>query len=332
MHRLGIVALAAACLAGCTSPRLVIETSGPVECLAFSADGALVAAGVGKSVVVHDARDGRLVGTFPLEAEPEAVAFAPDGGELAAGSTGSKQLEVVTFDLKAPGAKPQRAMAPCGMLVQLALVWGAEGDLAAVVANDGEAQLVLLRGGQVAETVSLGPLPVASDGATGRRGLVVAAVSRDLSYIALGDMWVQSAPLRLLGRDGRVVSDLGPAKVNSIAFAPAGDVMAWWDHQAMALRARRLEGEAPGMTVPSAGVGEDEGVRWNVALSRIGRHAIAGGKGGDVGVYSTATGEEVATLGGHGKALGALACSPTEEVVATGDATCIRVWELPPTD
>jgi WD40 repeat protein len=64
---------------------LVGGEDNPIRSVAYSPDGALIAAGIGSEVRLYDARDGSLVSGIEKDSSVEDIAFSPDGSLIGAG-------------------------------------------------------------------------------------------------------------------------------------------------------------------------------------------------------------------------------------------------------
>jgi WD40 repeat protein len=287
-----------------------LRHGGLVRGLAFSPDGAsLASVGHDGTASVWEVPGGRELFRFRgHEGDVLAVAFSHDGSRIATGGsdgtarlwavTGGKAGQLVhTFNLRADSCE--------------ALAFDPSGKWLAVGTEDGKVRLV---------------------GTSSLKEEASFVLERAVRSLA----WSDDGSLLAAGGDhpGIVVWDAGAKRAGMpfgqvvaqcLAYAPGGrDVVSWeaggavtmWD-----VKGRRRWRAGDG----AKNVGAGEGLTYQIAFGRDGKHLFAGSSDGCVDRF-TATGGEIPSFAAHRGRVAALAVS--ERYIATGGADhAIRLWD-----
>ena len=285
--------------------RSLSNQSGPIDSVAFTADGrTLASASQDGTVQLWDVVGGRPL--TPLNDHANGVAFSPDGRTLAAADADKnvRMWDVPTAQVSATlsgysGPVLCLAFSPDG----LSLVTGSADKSVRLwdVARD---RLLRTLDGNTAEVraVAFGPAGsyMASGGADGTVRLWNAASGK---------------LVRTLKADA--------GAVNAVAFSPDGRTLASGGDD----RTVKLWDLSSGQQLRVFS-GHTGAVRA-VAFSPDGRTLASGGANGNVRLWDVSLGRLTSTLTGHTGAVNAVAFSPDGLTVASGsDDHTIRLWDL----
>ena len=313
----------------------------PVAAVAFSNDGARLAAAVGKRLVVWDLRRAGAPLVRSGDSDVSAVAFSPDDRRIATGDNDGV------------------------VRVGTDVLTGHEGKVTSVAFAPDGGSLVT---GAVDETARIWDLRTARTTAElrGHDGLVLGvAFERDGKTVVTGGSdrairsWAVAAdPVRL------VRTEANGLRVNDVAFDPSGSriVSAGKDGKARIWQARtgRLLSvlthgtnrddwvesarfDPTGRVVATAG--DDGAVRvwkgraiqrvlrlpggreaFDVAISPDGSEVLAGGAGGIAHVWRWRSGKRVGTLRTPAESVRSVAFSPDGRLLAVGGGGAVRIW------
>ncbi len=230
--------------------------------------------------------------------EVNSVAFSPDGGILASGSSDetarlwdvTTERTVATLDHSAP---------------VLSVVFSPDGTTLLSISDDillwdiSLERAVPIQG----HTLGMNSVDLSPDGAT----------------LAVGSAnWTRLLDVRA-GANTATVESTG--EVNSVAFSPDGAILAIGDDRITLWDVARSQGigifEGPSTPVLST------------AFSPRGGVLAAGDSEGTITLWDVATAGPIATLEGHTRAVGSLSFGPDGAVLASGSADgTARVWDL----
>jgi sugar lactone lactonase YvrE/ribosomal protein L40E len=288
--------------------RLVLNCEQPVNCVAFSPDGAYLAVGCEDGAIqlwrAHDRTRARVLRGH--SSSVESVAFAPDGMLLASASRdGAVRLWWV-----ADGTLARALTEHVGAVEGVA--FSLDGTRVASVGWDAKARVWQATTGALIKTFKghsdwvLG-VAISPDGA------LLATASRDTKVV----VWNIAT-----GAIARAITAHTGA-VQSIAFSPSGALLATgsWDKSA------RVWQTASGALAQN--FSDHQGAVWSVAFSPDGALLATGDFGGTVRVYHLNSGALIKTFSGHKDWARSVAFAPDGKILASAskDKT-VRLWEL----
>jgi len=302
--------------------RILAGVEGTVAQLAYSPDGAQVAAAFASSqqtggVRVWNTRTGALVSTCGgRSTATHTVAFSPDGIRLLISSgkdgaatqgDGSVNSRVITWDLRSDSLLMAAAQGPLVTFLTTGAVFGLEGTR------------VACRAGHLLDAATGEPLvklpPVGQLGCLGasRDGSVL-AIGQASGNVCLASFVTGTQFAQLNGHAG---------SIRAIAFSPDGK--------------RIMTGSLDGTTrLWDVQSGESihvlhghEGIVERIVFSPDGRRAVTAGTDGTVRIWDTALGQELCLLPGQRDKPTALALSPDgSRLVTASDDGTVRIWGL----
>jgi WD40 repeat protein len=228
----------------------------------------VLAATTSGSVVVADARTGRVQRTLPGAGPSLSASFADDGGALFTGRDG--RLRLVFLD-------GQVAPVP-GLDGARRAEISQDGTRAAVV-EDGRVRLVDVETGAVEQTFA-------------HRGARSAAISRDNLRVVTGS---EDETVRVwIARTGGLIRELpgNTGNVEAVAFSPDGSLVAAASTDGLA-RVWRV-GKGGPITIPG-----DATALTDVSFSLDGAHVVIASRDGSVRVSKADSGVPLIVLDGH---------------------------------
>lgn len=293
--------------------RLTQSTERLIE-LAFSTDGRRMAT-EGKTTRIWDLTAGAVAHSY--KGGFNRIVFAPDGKSLVRGFLGVDRLDVdsgTSTDLsaeKVPGTWQTEALAlsPDGKLV--AGIGGVDYTGPKPDASkSGRIRLV--------NTETNTEVRLFGAESIGAAGLVF---SPDGKLLASGDNGLTTRLWEV--KTGRLLYTMGTGQgfiANSVAFSPAGDLLASGSGDELKLW------EVKSGTLARV-IEVKEGVR-GITFSRDGRFLAGIIRGGAIRLWSPATGEEFRTLAGHVSDVRAISFSPDSKTLASvGSDDTAKLWD-----
>ena len=290
----------------------VLSTSGAVNALAFSSDGATLAAATANGIAQRwDVATGKQIGSLHIgrPGVENTAAFTPGAGLV----TGTGYGAVNVWNL-ASGHLIGRSPLTDPFTVPVAL--NADGTLAATGAYDGKAQLWNVAAGrQVGGTLTV----------TSKGSVVAVALSPDGSILATVDgvgvtqLWDTGSGQRIGGP-----LDTGGAAGLVVAFSPNGAILAVGSYSSI-LQFNVATGTQIRSPIASGWV-------QSLAFSQDGSTLAAGCEDGTAMLWNAATGQQLGSTLTGGNTSGpvhAVALSPDGATLATGseDGT-VRLWDV----
>jgi sugar lactone lactonase YvrE len=288
-----------------------------VECVAFSPDGKILAAGSYGVVKLIDVAEKQEVAALPAKAGfVKSLAFSADGKLLASGGYQSLELWDVANGKILRTLKGHR-----GYVTSVSFM--ADQKTLASAADDETVKLWNVETGELSTT-----LP-----ALGQPGLALAC-SPDGRFLAVGtgdaDRPTKKGVVRLFDAAGNaaVVLDGHTRIVSAVAFSPDGNMLATgssdesiklWD-PTTGKELRTLDGHArPVNSLAFSGKG-----KWLVSV--CGGRAVGGN---ELKLWDVATGKDLATIPAHEARINRLALSADEKLLATASVDkTVKIWSM----
>ncbi len=299
-----------------------------IESVAFSPDGALVAAGdLWGAVHLREARDGhersvlRVPGADKEEVHGSAtsLAFSPDGARLAMAGLYDGTVRVWDLATGRPGFTLEVLPIPKnqGRMDHVeSIAFSPDGKILATAGYSAEVKLWDAATGRLAASLQGQPdqthaVAFSPDGKT------LASGGEDGSLI-LWDVAASRPRDRLPGYE---------IPVNSLAFSPDGRTLAVGRSDGNHGTVRLLD-LANNRWRATIHVGF--GYRFSLAFSPDGKTiAVADAAWRVATLWDTASGRRVGTLEGHRRDVNAVAFSPNGKTIATGGPDGLKLWDVP---
>jgi WD40 repeat protein/DNA-binding SARP family transcriptional activator len=309
--------------------------------VAYTSDGRhLVASSGAGSVAIWDAQTyGRVrtLGAPPgasSAAAPGYLAPLTSGGDVfsldvssdgrlvaAARSDGSVRVWDIETGRDAFTVDPGPAMAPF-----MDVTWSADGDLLAIVANDGRTgrATVVDRGGRVLGVrqeefgIALTPMTFTPDG---EQLMTVRLPTGPLDF-------GQGEVVMWNWRDNDVVPIIDAAVRGAIP-SPSGDLVATWQTTSTASQSDSVEIWDPATGQRVAVLEGNTGGVLGIAFNADGSRLATGGQDGTVRIWDPASGEQLLVLRGHFAGVFSVAFSPDgSRLASVGGEGVVREWTL----
>ena len=286
---------------------------GPVESLAFSADGKSLIGGEGE-IMIWDAATGKLVRTLVELGEAAPLTLCPEGRRVIVGGGNTRDYAIRVFDTSS-GAELRRLTGHTSPVTSLA--FSSDGRLLAAgrhtnIARTDTIKLWDLASGQMLRSLN------------GTRNTV-----RVVAFSGNGHTLASGGGTTTMGlwdsETGHLVREIGDtdSPVHIFAYTADGHMLAsgdpkgtirLWD-TASGKRVRELSGHARLVDA--------------LAFSPDGTLLASGGSDQLVRIWDAATGEEVRTLSGHTNGIRAVAFSPDGRLLASsGLSQQVILWDV----
>jgi WD40 repeat protein len=291
-----------------------VELASRVKALAFSPDGSTVVS-AGEEVVLWNSADGRKLRTLaPPTAEVLAVAFSPDGRQVAGGSADS------LVELWDAAGEEQPATLGISRSTVHSLAFSAD-DRTVIAGGDPTRFWEVAKGG-VARTSPARSVPLAEATAENNGALNAIAISPDGQTIASVGAGNYPAISLLDAEGGNALRTLRSTglQVHQLVFSPDGSILAsggladteLWD----VVSGRRL-------VEPM----KEVGVRESLVFSPDGRMLATGGFG-TINLWDVSNGHKIQVLQGGTFDGATLAFSPDGRTLASTGSDRIELWDL----
>ena len=299
----------------------LIKERSAISAVAFSANGErIVGGGEGRTVWLWDARTGELKGTFRgHNYEIRAVVFSPDGRQIVSAAGKNYRDEYILW-----GISEQRPITSGAYRSVTAAAFSPDGGRIASGAWDNRLRLWDALGGTQQMEISLG--------AAGGDLVLALAFGPDGRQIVTGSrpggINGGSPTVRVWNvQDGTeaFTPQGAPALFcGSVAFSPKGDQIAasCWDGRAGRGWFHLWDSTGtPGLTL------EESLGAW--AFHPAGGRIISSDRSGELKLWDTGSGAEVARFAGHPAGVGAVAFSPDGgRIVSGGQDGTLKVWDV----
>jgi WD40 repeat protein len=280
----------------------------PVETVAFSPDGRIIASGSNdKTIKVWDTATGTLRGTLSGHAGLVlSVAFSPDGQTLASSSDDR------TIKLWNAATGTLRATLPALASAITSIAFSPDGQSLASGSDDGKVALWDVATGQVRA------MPMGHDGrvtsvALSPDGRSVASASVD-DTVKLWDVVTGALRATLTGHESAVLSVVFSADARTVASSSADGTIRLWN-AATGAKGSVMQGRA--------------GPVWSIAFSPDARTVASGNDDTSVNLWNAETGALRATLSKHTDRVRSVAFSPDGRTVASGsDDSSVKLWNV----
>jgi WD40 repeat protein len=199
-------------------PHVVLPDSDSANHIAFSGDGALVAAlSNDDTILVWETATGRLRFVLPGAPSATALLFSPDSRLLAARGERLKLFDLATGDERPLAlARPGVAHA----------AFSPDGKALLVTAGDGSVSLVDLATGVQWSPSTITPPPRVQRGAGDSQWVVVAAAPCRFSLNGQRLVWEEGGSLRVFNVPAHEQRAAYPGTLEQLAFAPDGETWA----------------------------------------------------------------------------------------------------------
>ncbi|MFJ5534845.1 helix-turn-helix domain-containing protein [Streptomyces sp. NPDC093261] len=281
---------------------------GPVNALAFSPDGRLLAtASSDGTVKLRRLSDHRTVATLTLPGRVRSVAFSPDGRSLAAGSTGGPVRLWLTGGRRTQTVLPERTAGA------RAVAFDPRGHTLAVAGGDGTVQLWDTGPGHRARAVLSGHSGTVTALSYSPDGRTLASAGSDRTV----RLWSTDAARPVAELRGHTDEVLG------VAFSPDGHSLA---SGGVDRTVRLWDVAAHRPTATLTGHGDDvNGVAW----TPDGASVVSAGGDGTTRLWDVRSGRPTATLAGHTDYVLGVAVNGGGTLLATaGFDQSVVLWDL----
>jgi WD40 repeat protein/tRNA A-37 threonylcarbamoyl transferase component Bud32 len=287
----------------CHADLLTLRHGDYVQGVAVSPDGTRLASAGSRAVVLWDAASGRRLLTLPGQL-PDAVAFSPDGGRVAASTFDNT---VTVWDART-GAVVRTLAKQARALSNESVAFSPDGRLLALAGTDNAVKVWELVTGRRVLTLQGEDLCL---------GVAFSPDGRRIASSSKGDVLLWDA------KDGKpALTCRGHGKwVRAVAFSPDGARLA----SAGQDRTVRVWDAATGKEVLRC-EGHTDAVHA-VAFSPDGRRLASAAADRTVKVWSASTGKEEVTLRGHTDAVNGVVFTPDgSRLVSGGQDGTVRIW------
>ena len=299
-----------------------------VVSLAWSPDGKIIALSSGGSVHLYEAGDQEPLASLNIGALTHSLAFSSDGNLLAAGSRDGFIRVWNLVDLVGSDFSTNPIMtAEAHKKGVNALVFSPSDGLLGTGGNDAVARLWDIYTGEKIETMIGGTFTVPA-----------IAFSPDGRVLAVVNGGV--VRLREIGSESIMGSFLSETPLYSIAFSPAGDILAvgdidnkirlWNPDEAFRTGVEQYPDPVI-LSGHNSADGTFSALIWDLDFNPTGELLASAGGDGTIRLWDIANGESLTTLMGHERGVTCVGFTPDGRILASGslDGT-FRLWGIEP--